>query len=133
MKRFAISLVVGLSLAACSRDAADAVASAAAAAPTTKSSAKPTDMKPASDEKLTCSAVQTCLQKCYGADLGGCTDRCASRLAPSARPYYDKLAACVKPACVDTADAPCKEPLSMSCKMCAMSSCGSLASDCLLP
>jgi hypothetical protein len=107
-----------------------------AACPSRKAAA-PADAGPAVThaDALTCATIQSCVERCpLGAALDPCARACVARLTPAARPFYDRLQACVAPACAnrDGGSAPCLDPGSMGCKLCAMSHCSSLASTCLL-
>jgi hypothetical protein len=116
MRLAAIALAV-VTFAACKHRASEP----AAAAP---------DLAPSS---LTCATIQRCVSACPpGTALPACADACVARLTPAARPFYDALQACVAPRCAADAGAPCLDPASLGCKLCAMSHCGGLASSCLL-
>jgi hypothetical protein len=79
---------------------------------------------------LVCATLQSCTDACSD---GECAARCALRLKSPAKPFYDQLQACVKPACadVDAGAAPCRVPNSFACKMCVLAHCAAPASRCL--
>ncbi len=87
----------------------------------------PHEEKPA---PLVCATLQSCTDGCSDGD---CAAHCALRLTPAARPFYDQLQACVKPACADAdaGSAPCRVPNSFACKMCVLGHCAAPASRCM--
>ncbi len=119
--RFALLAVV--LFAACSRahDAppAPTVAASAAATPARGSS-------PAAP--LTCRTLESCTDACGDA---ACAEACVRRLTAAARPAYDALQACVKPACADGDSAPCRTPAALACKLCVVAHCAAQAAACM--
>ena len=116
----AVVLVAGmLALAGCRRDHA----------PPDDERARylPHDEKPTA---LVCATLQSCTDACSD---GECAANCALRLKPAARPFYDALQACVKPACADAdaGAAPCRVPNSFACKLCVLGHCAAQASRCM--
>ncbi|HEY2747878.1 MAG TPA: hypothetical protein VGL86_24820 [Polyangia bacterium] len=79
---------------------------------------------------LVCGTLQGCTDACSDGD---CAARCALRLTPAARPFYEALQACVKPACADAdaGAAACRVPNSFGCKMCVLAHCAAQASRCM--
>ena len=89
----------------------------------------PADLAP---PPLACAAIQGCIERCR-ADERACQQACVARLSAPARPFFARLQACVVPACAnaDGGAAPCLDPASFACKLCAMGHCAELASSCL--
>jgi hypothetical protein len=79
---------------------------------------------------LVCATLQSCTDACADGD---CATKCALRLTTAAKPFYDALQACVKPACADAdaGAAPCRVPNSFGCKMCVLGHCAAQASRCM--
>lgn len=79
---------------------------------------------------LTCRTLEGCTDACSDA---ACAEACVRRLTAAARPAYDALQACVKPACAaaDAGAAPCQVPGSFGCKMCVLARCAAQAASCL--
>jgi hypothetical protein len=137
MRRLFVAFVL---LAACRGQSAPAPAANATppgnAAPPTTTAANaapaPAVAASAAAPALACAAIQGCVERCR-ADDRACQHACVARLVPAARPYFDRLQACVEPACAsrDGGAAPCLDPASFACKLCAMSHCAQLASACL--
>ena len=83
--------------------------------------------RPSASPQASCQQVTGCIQACPPAKLVECSTGCKTTLAPSARPIYDALEACSKPACADS----CKEPTAFGCKLCVMSHCASQVAACM--
>ncbi len=98
-------------------------------APPLATAAAVVDMAPA---PLACAAIQGCIGHCR-ADDHACQAACIARLTSTARPFFDRLQACVAPACADGdgGAAPCRDPSSFACQLCAMSHCAQVGSACL--
>jgi hypothetical protein len=135
MRRLFVAVVI---LAAC-KGSAPPAASAPAPAPVapapTAAELAPADPVPAAapaTSALDCAAIQGCVERCRPEDHG-CERACITRLTAGARPFFDRLQACVVPACAnrDGGAAPCIEPAAFACKLCALSHCPQLASACL--
>jgi hypothetical protein len=77
--------------------------------------------------QVTCHEVAGCIQKCPPATLADCTNTCKAPLSTAARPLYDALEACSKPACASS----CGDPTAIGCKLCVMSHCASQVSACM--
>ena len=82
---------------------------------------------------MSCAALQGCVQGCPARGREACVAGCVARVSPAARPYYEALERCVVPACVasDGGAAPCREPTSFACTLCAMAHCPQPASRCM--
>jgi hypothetical protein len=104
-----------------SKVAAGGAAATAPSAPTQEAAAHP----------LRCAELQGCTEACGSGAPPSCAEACAQRLVAEARPTYEALQACVKPACADPADAPCRTPGSFGCKMCVLAHCSAQASACM--
>jgi hypothetical protein len=87
----------------------------------------PSEKKPPAILQVTCQQVAACIQKCPPATLGDCTNACKAPLSTAARPIYDALENCSKPACADS----CGDPTAIGCKLCVMSHCASQVSTCM--
>jgi hypothetical protein len=115
-----VGVVAALLVVACKGAAPPAVVAVAVAPP---------DLAQA---PLVCAAIQGCVERCRGDDRA-CQHACVVRLSAPARPFFERLQACVVPACAnaDGGAAPCLDPTSFACKLCAMGHCAELASSCL--
>jgi len=87
----------------------------------------PSEKKPPPVSRVSCQQVTGCIQKCPPATLADCTDACKLSLSTAARPIYDALEACSKPACKDS----CGDPTAMGCKLCVMAHCASQVGACM--
>ena len=94
----------------------------------TAGSAPPDLARATVDAALTCRTLPSCSDACSD---GACAAACARRLTAAARPAYDALQACVKPACADADAAPCRSPGSLACKMCVLAHCAAQAATCM--
>lgn len=131
MRRLFIAFVL---LAACKGQSTPAPSVAPIPPPTANAApaAASTTTAAAEAPGLNCAAIQGCVERCR-ADDRACQHACVARIVAAARPYFDRLQACVEPACAnrDGGAAPCLDPASFACKLCAMSHCAQLASACL--
>ena len=80
----------------------------------------------------TCAATARCAEACSPKDpqvsLEVCVARCAARAEPTvARPLFDALQRCSKPACGPR----CVEPSSLTCRMCVLASCSTEVGNCM--
>ena len=127
--RFVLVLVMSLA-GACSRSH-DARPVASSSSPPPAPSAPAASSAPervAAPEPLTCRTLESCTDACGDA---ACAEACVRRLTAPARPAYDALQACVKPACAGGDAAPCRAPASLACKMCVIARCAAQAATCM--
>jgi len=90
--------------------------------------APPPPKRVSAPEPLTCRTLESCTDYCGG---DACAEACVRRLTAAARPAYDALQACVKPACADADAAPCLTPSTLACKMCVLAHCAAQAATCM--
>jgi|GEM_PF-5975559 len=76
----------------------------------------------------TCSATARCAETCPREGIEACVNRCAARAEPTvARPLFDALQKCSKPACAPR----CVDASSLTCRMCVLASCSTEVGNCM--